>query len=190
MKNNLLRGTKVYLRSVEPEDLDFLYKVENNPDVWIHGSIQSPISRFVLKNYIERTLSEDIFDLKQLRLIICCIESNERIGTLDLYDLNIKNRRAGVGIFVEKEFRGKGVGKEALKLLNEYCFKQLLLKQTYAYVIPDNKESLLLFSNGGYMQSGILINWVADENGFKDVIVFQKLSEDLADISLEDITNI
>ena len=37
------------LRPVEPEDLELLYTVENNPALWLKACGSGPYSRFALK---------------------------------------------------------------------------------------------------------------------------------------------
>ena len=47
-----LLGKKVKLRALEPEDLDFLFEVENNTNFWEVSSTQVPFSRYMLKKYL------------------------------------------------------------------------------------------------------------------------------------------
>ena len=41
---NYLTGKQIELRAVEPEDLDALYRWENDSSLWIYGSTVSPLS--------------------------------------------------------------------------------------------------------------------------------------------------
>ena len=73
---NYLTGKQIELRAVEPEDLDALYRWENDSSLWIYGSTVSPFSRYLLKQYIEN-YTADITRDKQLRLIIMRKESRQ-----------------------------------------------------------------------------------------------------------------
>ena len=42
----------IHLRALEPEDLDSLYNIENDEDLWDVGVTNVPYSRFVLSAYI------------------------------------------------------------------------------------------------------------------------------------------
>ena len=132
-----LKGENIFLRALEPLDLDFLYELENNPEIWeISGTI-TPYSKQVLRTYLENA-HRDIFDVKQLRLCIC-MNSGKLVGLIDLFDFDPKNLRAGLGIVVlQSEDRNKGVGSEAIKLLDQYAFDTLNLHQLYANVASDN----------------------------------------------------
>ena len=46
----------IQLRALEPEDIDFLYYLENDKSLWELSDTQTPFSRYVLKKYIEKNL--------------------------------------------------------------------------------------------------------------------------------------
>ena len=49
-----LQGKKVKLRALEPEDLDFLFKIENNTNFWEFSSTQVPFSKYMLKKIFRK----------------------------------------------------------------------------------------------------------------------------------------
>ena len=59
-----LQGKKVKLRALEPEDLDFLFKIENNTKFLEVSSTQVPFSKYMLKKYLENA-HQDIYEAKQ-----------------------------------------------------------------------------------------------------------------------------
>lgn len=170
-----LQGKQIHLRAIEPEDLDFLYQLENNTDIWeISGTI-TPYSKQVLRHYLENA-HRDIYDVKQLRLCIC--KGNKVLGLIDLFDFDPQNKRAGIGLVVlEEKERNKGVGAEAIGLLCEYGFKVLGLRQLYANVLEDNLPSLHLFKKMGFVEVGMKRDWIFSQGGFKNEILLQKINE-------------
>ena len=44
-----LQGKHIHLRALEPSDLDFLYELENNTDIWEISGTTTPYSKHVLK---------------------------------------------------------------------------------------------------------------------------------------------
>lgn len=80
MKQSYLINDRIYLRAVEPEDIDVMYEMENDPSMWDISSFTVPYSRYVLRQYIEGSQS-DMFADKQLRLMIIRREDNRTIGT-------------------------------------------------------------------------------------------------------------
>lgn len=159
------------LRALEPEDLSFLYDLENDERLWHYGRTNVPYSRFVLRQYLE-TQSCDIYQDGQLRLVI--EHDRKAIGTVDLCNFDAAHSRAEVGIVIAPDCQGKGLAAEALSLLHEYAKAHLPLHQLYALVGEANQPSLHLFAKCGYRQTATLQDWLQQQDGtFQSAIVFQ-----------------
>jgi len=157
-----LKGQHIYLRALEPTDLDFLYRLENDTSVWELSGTLKPYSKKVLQLYLDNA-HRDIYDVKQLRL---CISNNqdECIGLIDLFDFDPKNRRAGIGIIiVEPGDRNKGAGA-------------LDMHQLYANILEDNEASIHLFQKMGFEEIGVKKEWIRTNQGFKNEIMYQKIN--------------
>ncbi|MDR2806336.1 MAG: GNAT family N-acetyltransferase [Dysgonamonadaceae bacterium] len=174
----LLENETIALRALEPEDLDWLYRWENDADLWQHGSTLTPYSRFTLREYLTNALTQDIFESRQLRLMIVEKASRRTVGALDLYRFEPLHLRAGVGIFIDSDYRRKGVAGQALQLMQEYASRILLLKQLYAYVPAGNQPSYRLFQRSGYREAGLLKSWIKTGEGFTDVYLMQWVNND------------
>lgn len=167
-----LKGPHIHLRALEPEDLDFLYEIENNESIWEVSNTQTPYSKWVLKQYLENA-HQDIFEAKQLRLVIVSSESNEKVGFIDVFDFDAKNSRAGIGIVILSTFRNQGFGKETLHLISNYAFTHLNLHQLFANITINNEASLQLFTNFGFEKIGIKKDWTKIQGTFVDEVLFQ-----------------
>jgi len=171
-----LTGKQIYLRALEPEDLEFVYDIENNTSLWELSDTQTPYSRFLIKQYLENA-QQDIFEAKQLRLAICNAE-NETIGLIDVFDFDIKNKRAGIGILIQDEVnRNQGFGKEALELLVNYCFQTLHLHQVYANISESNLASLKLFETNGFKIIGLKKDWSFDGKTYVNEYLLQRIND-------------
>jgi len=162
-----LENEKIKLRAPEPEDLGVFYKWENDTELWSLGSTIAPCSRYDLKQYI--VSQKDIYEAKQLRLIIEKKEEKVTVGTIDLYDFDPHNRRAAIGIVIDKVYQRNGLASEALSLLCEYVFSFLKLHQLYAYIPVKNEPSKKLFSHCGFKEKGLLSDWLQTTDGYEDV---------------------
>ena len=69
MRQSFLMNERIYLRAVEPEDMDIMYEMENDPSMWDISNFTVPYSRYVLRQYIEGSQC-DVFADKQLRLMM------------------------------------------------------------------------------------------------------------------------
>jgi diamine N-acetyltransferase len=166
----------IRLRALEPEDIDLLYAWENDTSLWAWGCTVSPYSRYTLKEYIAHS-HQNIYEAKQLRLMVEEIESSTGVGVIDLYDFDPHNRKAAVGILTDASCRRKGIATQALNLLTDYAFSFLKLHQLYAYIPAGNEPSQRLFSRCGFSIAGILRDWITTEQGFSDVLFAQQINE-------------
>ncbi len=170
---NTLIGQHIYLRALEPEDLEFVYALENDTTIWEISQTQTPYSKFLIRQYLENA-QQDIFEAKQLRLAICKNDSFEAIGLIDLFDFDPKNRRAGIGIIIENSTnRQQGFGNQALDLLIQYSFEVLQLHQLYANISSDNQASIALFTTFGFQCVGIKKDWNFNQGKFSDEGLYQ-----------------
>lgn len=171
----LLEKGIVKLRAVEPTDLDVLFVWENNPSVWNVSQTISPFSKYTLKEYCTNANS-DILTTKQLRLMIDIKESGKiiTVGTVDIFDYDPINRRAGIGVLIGNEnYRKKGIASEAIKILIEYAFSILNLHQIHCLVSEKNKASLELFSKLKFSNQGLIKDWILKSNKWENVYFFQ-----------------
>ncbi|MEM1339203.1 MAG: GNAT family N-acetyltransferase [Bacteroidota bacterium] len=169
-----LSGKNCFLRALEPEDLQFLYEVENDEGIWEISGTLTPYSKVVLKKYLSNA-HRDIFEVKQLRLCICGSDE-ARLGLVDLFDFDPKNNRAGLGIVISNaENRNKGIGEEAVRLVLAYVFSTLGLHQVYVNILEENSASRHLFEKLGFEKIGVKKDWVRWGNHYKNEIIYQKI---------------
>jgi diamine N-acetyltransferase len=167
-----LENNTILLRALEPEDLDDLYRWENDSNLWKYGSTIAPYSKFSLRDYLINSMN-DLVQCKQLRLIAVDKITGKSMGTVDLYDYDPLNLRAGIGILLDPVYRNKGFGKEILKLVKEYAFQVLHLNQLFAHIPERNIVSFKLFIACGYVPCGLLKAWRKTTDGFENVYVMQ-----------------
>ena len=174
--NDKTYDANILIRALEPEDLEYLYKWENDMDLWDVSDTLTPFSHFTLKKYIENA-HVDIYTSKQLRLMITRVDTQEPIGLIDLYDFDPYHQRAGLGIMIHNmENRKQGYASSAIKLMLDYCFETLGLNQVYSSVPSCNVASLKLFEATGFTQTGYRKQWLKRGNEWEDVIYFQQLA--------------
>jgi len=169
-----LESERIFLRAVEKEDATKLMIWENNPEYWRISDTEMPFSMHTIINFVER--QENFRHTGQQRLMICLKSDKTAIGCIDLYDGNLKFRRAAIGILIaENEHRNSGYAREALELLISYAGNILDLHQLYCYVDINNQTSMALFKSCGFEKSGILKHWKRWNMEWMDVVVFQNI---------------
>lgn len=161
------------LRPLEPEDIDLLYRWENDMAIWEVSNTRAPFSRYILAEYIKQS-GKDIYETKQLRLVVETREGKPA-GAIDLFDFDPYHQRAGVGILIhDSGDKRQGLASDALAALEQYSLYFLGLKQLWASVASDNTHSLRLFEKAGYLQTGVKKSWLKTTDGWKDEVMLQK----------------
>jgi diamine N-acetyltransferase len=172
--NNLLTYGKISLRPLEPDDIELLYRWENNMEIWNVSNTRTPFSKYILAEYLKES-AKDIYETKQLRLII----QNEElapVGAVDLFDFDPYHMRAGIGILIHRaENRHHGYATDALNAIFGYALEVLGLKQLYANIAASNEMSIHLFEKTGFEKTGTKKNWLKTTSGWEDEILLQKM---------------
>jgi len=164
----ILENNKIRLRALEPEDLKLLYQWENNTDIWEVSHCQKPFSLFVLRQYLENS-HLDIYESKQLRLVIELKDTQEAIGLIDLFDFDPFHNRAGIGVLLHNSMHHqKGYASEALETLINYCFQILQLHQLFCNITTSNQSSIDLFCSKNFEITGTKKQWIKTQKGWKD----------------------
>jgi diamine N-acetyltransferase len=173
----MFKSKNLTLRALEPADIDLLFKWENDEEMWYLSNTVEPFSRFTLEQYILNS-HQDIFSAKQLRLLIDVNNEteNKTIGSIDLFDFDPVNKRAGIGILISKGNRNKGFANEALEMLIDYGFNTLHLHQLYCNVSTHNIASLKLFKKQGFTVVGIKKEWIHVKNKWIDEQLLQLIN--------------
>ena len=164
---------KITLRAMEPEDLELLYQIENNRELWDVGPTNVPYSHYALRNYIANSTS-DIYADRQVRLMVDAPEHGT-VGIVDLFNFDPKHNRAEVGIVIQKAFRGQGYATDVLNKIIEYARQTLHLHQLYAYVAKDNEASMNLFFRTGFSASLELKDWLYDGEHYHHAVLMQMI---------------
>ena len=171
----MIQNDKITLRALEPEDISLLYRWENEMTLWKVSNTIAPFSRHQLEQYVKHS-QLDLFQTKQLRLIICITNHHQPIGIIDMFDFDPFHRRGGIGILIHNDYRQQGYASAALELFTQYLFNHLDLHQVYASISIDNTPSIALVEQAGFEQTGVRRGWRRQGNQFIDELFFQKLN--------------
>ena len=170
-----LQNEILSLRAIEHKDIDLLFDLENDVELWKYSNRSQPYSRDLLLKYIANA-DRDIFEIRQIKFSIITRE-NTAVGFIDLFDYEPLHCRAGVGLVIRNQDRNKGYGGIALKLIGVYAKKYLQLHQLYAHIADENKISIQLFERQGYSLVGKKKDWNFYDGQYHDECIYQKLIE-------------
>lgn len=175
-KDVFLKGSKVCLRPYIEKDIEQWYRWFNDELItyWMDKR-RFPNTRKKQYEYLEN-ISKSVNDLQ---LAIVTNDKEDLIGTVGLHDINYINRTADISVIIgEKQYSGKGIGKEAVGLLVEHAFTELNLNKITAGAIEANKASCGLFKSLGFKKEGLLRGQVYLHGDYKNVVKFGLLSKE------------
>lgn len=145
-----LRGDHVTLRTVEEEDLPFLQRTVNDPEVRHHlAGRGTPINADQERTYYEEVVCAD----EGVSLMVC--DGEEPAGTIGLMDVDHRNGAAEVGLFLAPDHQGRGFGTEAAELVTGYAFEELRLHRVLARTLAGNEASMRVWEKLGYEHEGV-----------------------------------
>jgi RimJ/RimL family protein N-acetyltransferase len=147
-----LEGNRIYLGTLEREHCKKLYE-EFEYD-FSNKTEQLQIGNSIEKSdeWFEQIMKEQ--GKSHVRLGIF-LNNGDIIGDIALQDIDYKNRVCSIGMgFSRLEYRNKGYGKEAVKLLLEYGFNNIGLERITASTLEINIPAIKSLENNGFVLEG------------------------------------
>jgi len=139
-------GEKCYLSPIDTEDAHQYCKWLNDLSISVHLDSNFSLTPDIEKNIINelRSGNNKIFGIVDLK-------TDKLIGGVGLHDINYYNQTAMYGIYIgDKNYLGKGFGKEATKLILDYGFNILNLHNIYLMVYDYNQKAIDLYKKIGF----------------------------------------
>ena len=150
MKVVFLQGIKTVLRPLEKSDVPLITKWINDPEVSQYIAAYLPATEGEEEAWIENLAKK-----KDQGLVLAIEVNGKHIGNMGVHDINWRNRTATTGALIgEKEYWGKGFGKDAKMIFLDYLFNTLNLRKISSSVIAFNKRSLNYSLACGYVLEG------------------------------------
>ena len=171
MRNPILAGDRVYLRSLEKEDaetmaLGFARETEVMMQRW-----RLPMSQIAWEAHIERLHKQQPPDT--IELGVCLREDDTLIGSVEISSIDYVHRTAETGSWIWlAEHRGQGYGTEAKHLLLEYAFDRVQLHVLHSWVWEPNKRSTAALMKQGYKPSGKLLRHDLKDGVYHGALMF------------------
>ena len=145
-----LVGDRIYLSPRNSEDAEIFTEWLNDFETTDYLGRSGIITTLdAEKKYLEENNSPEA------SFVIVTIDDDKMIGTISLECINHTNRCATLGVFIgNKNYRGEGYGTEAIKLILEYGFKYLNLKNVKLNLMEFNERALKCYKKCGFKEYG------------------------------------
>lgn len=140
----------VKLRPIEREDLHFVHQLDNNASVMRYW-FEEPYEAFV---ELSDLYNKHIHDQSERRFVI--EHEEQKVGLIELVEINHIHRRAEFQIIIAPMHQGKGYATQAVKLAMDYGFSVLNLYKLYLIVDQENSKAIHIYNKLGFEVEGIL----------------------------------
>lgn len=155
------------------EHIPAYYEWRNDPEVAIFD--QSQFLRPMSFEEVE-TWSQIMVD--GMTYVIC--DGEKSIGTCAFMNLDQRNRHAELAIVIgDKNYWGKGYGKDIMAQLIEWGFEGLNLHRLYLHVFDFNKRAIALYEKMGFVQEGRMREMLYRNGKYHDVLCYGLLKSEL-----------
>lgn len=164
----MIRGERLYLRSIERDDLGRCHAWMNDEDLRATLAQRYPLSLAREADWVERVTRGQ--DPSELTFAICLIQGDRHIGNCDLTAIDKDNGTATLGILIgEADCRGQGFGEEAVRTLCRYGFEEMRLHKVRLDVHAGN-PAIRTYERVGFRREGLLREEIFRRGGRVDVI--------------------
>lgn len=166
----MYQGELVRLRSFEKDDVEAHWTFMNNYDTvrFLSSGIILPSSREDEARFLEQQTS---YTRGEFQFAMETLEGH-LIGRCGFIRVDWKNRVAEVGILIgEAEYRGKGYGSDALRVLIRIAFEEMNLHKLKLSVFAFNQQAIGCYEKCGFVREGLLKDELWREGRYHDVVV-------------------
>jgi len=154
----MLKGKKIYLRTLEKKDIVTLYRLCNEEKVKTYNTIPNDI----------QSNNKD----KKLRKALSIInEKNVLIGFITYKESNYSDVVYSIGITIGSKYWGRKYGQDAIKTLLKYLFEEQNAIRVELEVIKCNLRAISCYKKCGFVEEGIKENKVYIEGRYVDTII-------------------
>jgi len=182
------RGTRVWLRTLQPEDLEYLSDWAEDP--FIERMVGSEFLAAYKHVYDKDPAFYDAI-LTDPTQVVLVIEANrgwtKPVGLARLFNIHLLEGYCFLEVMLTdpKAIR-RGFGVEAGKLISYYGVDVLGLRRIEAKVYEYNRLSANSLRRNGFQQEGVLRKAGYQDGRFWDVLVFGILKEEIDEVRRKD----
>ena len=177
-----LVGDNIYFSPISLDDIEKYTEMVNDIKVSVGlGSVSyTNITDFESeKEFLTSIKKEKMFAVRLL-------ENDELLGNIGFNSLDMVNRNGALGVFIgNSKHQRKGYGTEALKLILDYGFSFLNLRNISLKVFEYNEPAYNLYKKIGFKEVGRLRKAVEIMGKTYDVIIMDMLKEEFQSIYIK-----
>jgi RimJ/RimL family protein N-acetyltransferase len=173
----LLRGRLVYLRPAERDDIPHFVRWLTDDRTTRFLALRSPIGHAMEERWFEELVEHQGDD--RWFFVICRLEDDRAVGSLDVHAFDPTNGGAGIGIVIgDPADTGKGYGSDALAALLDFGFGELRLMRMWLDVYDFNDRARRVYERLGFVHEATLRHDLFRGGRYHDVLRYGILRDE------------
>jgi RimJ/RimL family protein N-acetyltransferase len=154
MNESLFQGELVRLGAADAKrDAELIAK--GSRDAEYSRLLDSDPARPLAVKALEAELEEGLEETDSVTFVVYTLDGDKSIGFVSLNAISWNNRDAWVGIGIwDTEYRGKGYGTDAMRLVLRYAFTELNLHRVTLGVFEYNPRAQRSYQKAGFTLEG------------------------------------
>jgi RimJ/RimL family protein N-acetyltransferase len=166
--NPLVRGERVYLRALEPSDVEHVHRWYEHADT---ARLMGEQPRSLAHRRADAEAEVAKAGRDWFAFVICLLSDDRPIGRADVFRIDRINGSAGFGIAIgEHDLRGAGLGTDAVNAIADFCFGQLRLERLWLVTDSVNARAQHVYTKAGFVHEGVLRRAFYQDGVFQDDI--------------------
>lgn len=167
-----MKDSDIYLRVLERTDISRTTIWMNNPEI---GDIMGYLPVFTVEDQL-RWYEKTSGDKSRYIFAICLNASEVHIGNVGLGNVDYVHRHAMVNIFIaDKEYRGRGLGTQAMKLILHFAFNRLNLNKVFLRTSRRFSGAIELYEKLGFVREGVMRQHYFTDGQWEDKLIYSIL---------------
>ena len=156
-----LRGERVYLRPLEPDDADLVARWY--ADDRVRKLMGDPPLSFARRRQRYEEAVKDDGDAVY-RFLVCRLSDDQPVGRTDLFEIDRANGSCAFGIAIgDPALWGQGLGTDAVNAVVDYAFGELRMERVWLDTDAANERAQAAYRKAGFTVEGRLRHvWFQD----------------------------
>ena len=164
---------QITLKQAAIEDTEFLFEMMQDKE----------FQKYFPSNLVAESIEEQ---KKKLRHLIAQMKNNngyyfiiyrgeQKTGIIDLYKIDKRNNRAGIGYGIAKQYWGKGIATKAVKTALKFAKTKQKLHGLNACINPKNTASKKVLKKCGFKKIGLAKEYDLEKGKYEDRELYWKI---------------
>lgn len=171
----MIFGQRIRLRALERTDIPRCTAWINDAEVIENLLIYVPMSLDMEEDWYEGLKKSHPAE-RPLAIEVNSSDGWVHIGNVGLHNIDWKSRLAELGILIgEKAYWNRGYGREAVRLMTDYGFREINLNKVFLQVYATNPRGIRAYEHAGFVVDGRLRQDIYKNGRYIDVLIMSVL---------------